>query len=137
MKLIDTTCPHCGAALKVNMERGFCFCEYCGTKLLIDDEAQHIRYDNAEQAGYEFEKGRQRAQEEYYAQAQTYPQTVYVEQPKKRKTFLWVLGWIFIFPLPLTLIIAKNKTLPVWAKALIIAAGWIVYIALAVRSGAS
>lgn len=137
MKLIDTICPHCGTALKVNMERGFCFCEYCGAKLLIDDEAVHIQYDNAEQAGYEFEKGRQRAQEEYYSRPQQEPQVVYQEQPKKRKTFLWVLGWIFIFPLPLTLIISRNKTLPVWAKVLIIAAGWIVYIAIIVRSRAT
>ena len=25
MKLIETTCPNCGAKLKVNMERGLCF----------------------------------------------------------------------------------------------------------------
>ena len=134
MKLIETTCPHCGAALKVNMERGFCYCEYCGTKLLIDDEAVHVQYDNAEQAGYDFEKGRQRAQEEYNASLQQEPQVVYQEQPKKRNTVLWVLGWIFIFPLPLTLIIYKSKTLPAWSKIFIIAAAWIVYIVLVVRS---
>ena len=127
MKLIETTCPNCGAHLQVDLERGFCFCEYCGTKLLLDDEKIHVQYDNAEQFGYEFEKGRQRAQEEYENQTQYEPSQA-AAPVKTRKTFLWVLGWIFIFPLPLTLIMVKNKTLPVWAKILIIAAGWVAYM---------
>ena len=94
MRIVDMTCPRCGAALKVNIERGFCYCEYCGAKLLIDDEGVHVQYDNAEQAGYEFDKGRQRAQEEYNASLQQEPQVVYQEQPKKRNTVLWVLGWL-------------------------------------------
>lgn len=134
MKLIDTICPHCGATLKVDMERGYCFCEYCGAKLLIDDEAEHIYLDNAEQAGYEFERGRQRAQQEYTARMTPYSEQV---QPKRRKTFLWVLGWIFIFPLPLMLIVIKSKELPVWVKVLIIVAAWIVYIFLIARGGSS
>ncbi|MBR3243148.1 MAG: hypothetical protein IKF90_10685 [Parasporobacterium sp.] len=55
-------------------------------------------------------------------------------EPKKRKTFLWILGWIFIFPLPLMLIMIKNKSLPVWARVLISVAGWIVYLAIAFGS---
>ena len=132
MKLIETTCPNCGASLKVDMERGFCYCEYCGTKLILDDEAQHVRIDNAEQAGYEFEKGRQRAQQEYNEHWEPYVETT--AEPKKRKTFLWILGWIFIFPLPLMLIMIKNKSLPVWARVLISVAGWIVYLAIAFGS---
>ena len=97
----------------------------------------HIQYDNAEQAGYDFESGRQRAQEEYNASLQQESQVVYQEQPKKRHTVLLVWGWIFIFPLPLTLIISKNKTLSGWVKVLIIAAAWIVYIVIGVSYGSS
>lgn len=50
-------------------------------------------------------------------------------QPK-RKTWLWVLGWIFIFPLPLTLIISKKPNLSKVVKIVIIVAVWAVYISL-------
>ena len=32
-------------------------------------------------------------------------------QPKKRKTWLWVLGWIFALPVPLTILLLRNKKL--------------------------
>ena len=56
MKLIDTKCPHCGSSLKVDSTIKNATCEYCGSTFLIDDEVQHIKYDNAEEAGYNFEK---------------------------------------------------------------------------------
>ena len=31
------------------------------------------------------------------------------EMPKKRKTWLWVLGWICIFPVPLTILMLRKK----------------------------
>ena len=43
----------------------------------------------------------------------------------------WVLGWIFIFPVPLTILILRSKTLKPVLKVLIIAHAWIVYIAIA------
>lgn len=43
----------------------------------------------------------------------------------------WVLGWIFIFPVPLTILILRSKTLKPVLKVLIIALAWIVYIAIA------
>ena len=46
------------------------------------------------------------------------------ESPKKRHTVLWVLGWLFCFPIPLTVLVARSKKLPVWAKALIIITIW-------------
>lgn len=48
--------------------------------------------------------------------------------PKKRKTWLWVLGWIFIFPVPLTVLMLRKKDMKPAAKYGIIAAGWIVYL---------
>ena len=50
MKIIDMTCPHCGAYLKIDSEKTQAYCEHCGAKLAIDDEVQHIQYDNAEEA---------------------------------------------------------------------------------------
>ena len=39
-------------------------CEYCDSVFTLDDEAAHVKFDNAKQAGYEFERGRIRAQKE-------------------------------------------------------------------------
>ena len=63
MKIIDMKCSNCGAILEVDSEKREANCQHCGAKFLIDDENIHVDFD-AEQAGYEFEKGRQRAQEE-------------------------------------------------------------------------
>ena len=134
MKLIDTTCPKCGANLRIDADRKSAFCEYCGAQILIDDEVQHLQIDNAENAGYAFEKGRQRAQHEVYVSrtvpAQPAPQ-------KKKKILWWVLGWIFIFPIPLTIIIARNKKLKTVIKIGIIIAAWIVYLLIGIGSGAA
>ncbi len=64
MKLIDTSCPKCGAKLKIDIDKKRAKCEYCGAELIIDDEVRRFKYDNAEEAGYNFEKGRQRAKNE-------------------------------------------------------------------------
>ena len=64
VKIVNLTCPGCGARLEVDMDRKMAFCSYCGAALPVDDEIQKVQLDGAEKAGYEFEKGRQRAQAE-------------------------------------------------------------------------
>ena len=129
MKLIDTTCPKCGANLRVDADMQSAFCEYCGAELLIDDEVQHLQIDNAESAGYAFEKGRQRAQQE----AQMPMEYSAPLAPKKNKKMVWwVLGWIFIFPIPLTIIISRNQKLKTGVKIGIIAVAWIVYLMIGI-----
>ena len=51
-----------------------------------------------------------------------------VTVPRKRKTWLWVLGWLFIFPIPLTILMLRNKTMKPAIKYAIIAVAWIVYL---------
>lgn len=120
-------CPHCGAHLKVDSDKKKASCEHCGASILIDDEVQHIQYDNAEEAGYKFEKGRQRAQAEVGNNSSVNTQQ-YQSPKKKRKTWLWVLGWICIFPLPLTILLLRNKNMKPALKYGIIAAAWLVYL---------
>ena len=134
MKLIDTACPHCGAALKIDPTNRNATCEYCGASLFIDDEVQHVQYDNAEEAGYKFEKGRQRAQTET-RRSDTINSQQYRQPPKKRKTWLWVLGWICIFPLPLTILLLRKKDMKPILKYGIIAAAWIIYLLIGVAGG--
>jgi len=130
MKLINMSCPNCGAALQVNSELKQAQCNYCGNLFYMDDEVQHIQFDNAEDAGYMFEKGRQRAEEEYNRANLQQP-----VQPKRRKTWLWVLGWIFIFPVPLTILMLRNKELDAKVRYAIIAAAWVAYILIGIYGG--
>jgi ribosomal protein L40E len=60
-----------------------------------------------------------------------------VQPFNKRKTWLWVLGWIFIFPVPLTILIVRNKKLNKWVKIGIIAVAWILYLIIAFDGGGS
>lgn len=64
-------------------------------------------------------------------------QPVPQETPKKRKTWLWVLGWICIFPVPLTIIMLNKKDMNKKARYGIIAAGWILYLLIGLGGGGS
>ena len=57
--------------------------------------------------------------------------------PKKRKTWLWVLGWIFIFPLPLTILMLRKKEMNPVLKYGVVAAAWLVYLLIAFAGGGS
>lgn len=54
------------------------------------------------------------------------------EKPvKKRKTWLWVLGWLFIFPLPLTILLVRNKRMNKVVKIIILVIAWLFYLLIA------
>lgn len=46
---------------------------------------------------------------------------------EKSNTVWWVLGWIFIFPVPLMIILLRNKSMNKWLKYGLIALAWLVY----------
>ena len=52
--------------------------------------------------------------------------------PKKRKTWLWVLGWLCIFPLPLTILLLRKKEMKAFVKYGIIAVAWLIYLMIAI-----
>lgn len=56
-------------------------------------------------------------------------------EPKKRKTWLWVLGWICIFPLPLTILLLRKKEMNAPIKYGIIVAAWLIYLLIAISGG--
>lgn len=138
MRLVNMTCPNCGAQLQVDVDRKQAYCEHCGTKLFMQDDVHHIVYDNAEDAGYKFEKGRQRAQEErerINRQGRSIPpppQPLPPPPPKKKsRLWLWILGWIIIFPVPLTILMLRSRRWSPKIRYGIIALAWVVYLGLA------
>lgn len=64
MKLVELKCKNCGSLLKVEDGIKEVTCTYCHTSFILDDEVQHIQHDNMYESGYEFEKGRIKAQDE-------------------------------------------------------------------------
>ena len=56
---------------------------------------------------------------------------------KKRKTWLWVVGWILIFPLPLTILLLRKKEMKSPIKYGIIAVAWIIYLVIVFAAGGS
>ena len=64
MRLISLKCPECGGGLHIEEGMSRCYCSHCGTQILLDGDSQNIKYtiENAQEAGYQFEQGRKRAQ---------------------------------------------------------------------------
>lgn len=50
-----------------------------------------------------------------------------MEGQRRKHTLLWILGWIFIFPVPLTIIMLRQRELDKKVKIGIIAGGWLLY----------
>lgn len=126
MKLVDMTCPNCGGTLELSEDVKQAYCPFCGSSIAVDDEIKHVQFDNTEQAGYNFERGRMRAQQDAVnARIAAEQARVRAQQDaeRKRKNFVWwVIGWLFFFPIPLTILIAKSKKLnTVWKTVLIFA----------------
>ena len=46
---------------------------------------------------------------------------------KKRKTWLWIIGWILCFPIPLTILVFRNKRLSTSLRYGVIATAWILF----------
>ena len=57
----------------------------------------------------------------------------YTRHPAKNaKIWLWIIGWILIFPLPLTILLRRNRSIPKTPKKILIILTWLVYFSLAV-----
>lgn len=44
IQTITMVCPSCGATLKTTSDREFLFCEYCGTKVMVDNNAVRLQF---------------------------------------------------------------------------------------------
>ena len=50
----------------------------------------------------------------------------------KRKTWLWVLGWICIFPIPLTILLLRKKDMKPAVKYGVIAVAWLLFFVIGI-----
>lgn len=141
-------CPNCGA--EVNGK----FCAYCGSA--VEQEVEEINelncYKECPRCGSknikfrrEQIKNSKRANGKYDS-ASGYKTVGFCEEcgytwdplkyPKKKingKTILWILGWLCIFPVPLTILLLRSdKIKSNVAKYVVIAMAWIAYLIIGI-----
>ncbi len=138
MKLVSMICPHCGGALEISSTTKQAKCPFCNSVIVIDDEVRHVQFDNTEKAGYDFEKGRMKARQDainkQIAVEQARVKAQQEAERKKKNLVWWVLGWIFIFPVPLTILIVRSKKLKLVWKIVLITALWITILLMGALS---
>lgn len=68
MKLVELTCPKCGAVLQVNDALTRCTCNYCGNEILIDNEQRELKITGGYDFGYGNAYGRLQAEYDFNQQ---------------------------------------------------------------------
>lgn len=144
-------CPNCGA----NIKDGSKFCEFCGSSITANmkRDQEYVNKAGCPKCGssnIKFDREKQREIREKKGTAvvrstvgfcrdcgYTWHTTGSSNQPKKKKTWLWVLGWICIFPLPLTILLLRKKDMKPAFKYGIIAVAWIIYLLIGLGGNSS
>ncbi len=143
-------CPNCGADIEQNSR----FCSYCNSPITIEMQrtqeqlnksgcpkcgSTNITFKRENQGEVRGKKGKQIVHKTVGFCKDCgytwYPNTPVNQKKSDSKMWLWVLGWIFIFPVPLTILMLRNKNLKPVVKYGIIAAGWIVYLIIGLAGG--
>ena len=143
-------CPNCGAEIGDNR-----FCEYCGTQITAEmqKEQEQLKKQGCPKCGSSNVQFNRENQGEVRGKnsktiihrtvgvCKDCGHTWYVGDSRKStggsKTWLWVLGWLFIFPVPLTILMLRKKDMKPAIRYGIIAAGWIVYLIIGLNGSSS
>lgn len=138
-------CPNCGADIPNNAK----FCEYCRTQITAEmlKEQELINKNGCPRCGstnitFGREKqGEVRGKRDTKVIRSTVGlckdcgYTWHVDDGQQNGNLtLWVLGWIFFFPIPLTILILRKKNMKPALKYGLIAALWIVVVVAALLS---
>ena len=138
MKLVEISCPSCGANIHVEEDTKSVKCAYCQKEFFVDDEVKKVQHSvtNAAQAGYDFERGRiKAAQDEMYWQQQIQrlgydPRVSRVngtngtgqnaQQPPKKHILLKIILWVLFFPIMAVYTVMKSKRFDTETKVFIL-----------------
>ncbi len=143
---VPAQCTNCGGELTVDPTQDAAVCKYCGTPFIVSKAVQNYNIQhNTYQTNIvnDQRKGAVESILSYASERQDKKQQRLDEErrrneenaKKNKKTILWVLGWIFIFPVPLTILMLRFKTMNKKIKFGIIAAAWIIYLILVLTNG--
>lgn len=126
MKLVDISCPSCGAVMSVSESANSVVCDFCGKSFLIDDEVRKVEHsvNNAEQAGYDFERGRIRAAKEEMRWQKIESELGYDPREVRKKPLgvvvLKIILWVCFFPIMVGYKVISSKKMDVETKLFII-----------------
>ena len=110
-------CPYCGAETMKNI------CEFCGSELPMGKNQTTVHITN-----------------NYYGSESNTAKIVQdQEKAPKSKTHLgiWILGWVCIFPIPLTVLMLRNQKLKPLLKYILIAIAWVAYLVIAINGNSN
>ena len=118
--IIDRFCTKCGTAVKVDENAETFECPSCHNVVKLNigssdtKESPKIDYSDltSNTSGY-------------YDASDVPPSSA---PKKKAPIWLWVLGWLFIFPLPLSILIFRNQKMNNILRAAIMALAWSYYL---------
>lgn len=133
MKIVDVSCPSCGATLQLNNDDlgSPIKCSYCGKIVMIDDEVSKVEHTfvNAEQAGYEFQKGKLRADKEEKEEDIDFSQEPEKGKSEKHTNLTKILLWVLLFPIMIIYKIITSSKMDFETKVILVAliGGAIVY----------
>ena len=138
-------CPQCGAEIGNTK-----YCQFCGSQITLDMRREqeqlnkegcprcgsgNVSFSREKQGEYQG-KNSKRVVTRTIGMCRDCGATWYADsEVKERKTWLWVLGWIFIFPLPLTVLLLRKKDMNKVLKYGIIAVVWLFYVIIALSGG--
>lgn len=141
-------CLNCGAEISTNSKE----CEFCGSQISYEmrKEQEKLNKQGCPKCGSSNINFNREKQGELNGKngtaivrstvgvckdcGHTWSVSSGTEMPKKRKTWLWVLGWICIFPLPLTILLIRKKEMKPALKYGIIVIAWIIYLLIGLGS---
>lgn len=114
-------CKNCGAETRNEI------CEYCGSEMPKEQTVIHITnnyYGDGAKESSETETA--------FQMDEIQPCN---EKKKGAPTWVWVLGWICIFPLPLTILLLRKKDMNPKVKYGCIIVAWVVYLLIGLSGG--
>ena len=146
-------CPKCGGEIP----SGSKFCTFCGSQITYEmqREQEQLNKQGCPKCGSSNVQFQRENQGEFRnANSKQvvhrtvgfckdcgytwYPNTSYLEPPKKRNTLLWVLGWIFFFPAPVMVLIWRKKnTWDIKIKLAVTVVFWIIFFIIGSSGGDS
>lgn len=138
MKLVELKCKNCGAVLKVQPDSIDIHCDHCKANYRLDDEAQHIKYDDMEKAGYDYEHGRIKARQEHEEERRRQKfeaQQAAIKAKKDAKMRKWtILAWIFLFPFMFSYWLWTRSIMEKKYKIILTISVWLLFIIIATSS---
>ncbi len=152
MRLINMTCPYCGNTFQVDADSNQLSCEFCGNPLFLNEGPSNSTISSAvnnstsgnnvsnnqtnsiasqlgRKTGQAFgqiagKMNNSGAQNGYWSNQNNLDK----QSNSNSKIWLWVIGWIFIFPVPLTILVLRsNKFNKDW-KIGLISGGWLIWL---------